>query len=210
MSFYYTFFFFFFLMIRRPPRSTLFPYTTLFRSRHVAADGARRAEAQRHAEVPSQPRRLVRVPGTTVVEERRDTHAHQPPHVVRHQHPILDGKPGHAGTRELVDAEHARSLVVAPEIEQRVRRRPTEAGALEVEDQGLAAQGLARDPERPPHATGVGHPRGEDPVPTPAQHREPPGPQGGEPRGHLRPDAGAVGRIAPRPRRRPYADVEQL
>src|SRR2546427_6355017 len=29
--------FFFFLMIRRPPRSTLFPYTTLFRS--VSADG---------------------------------------------------------------------------------------------------------------------------------------------------------------------------
>src|ERR1035438_10840335 len=27
-----TLFFFFFLMIRRPPRSTLFPYTTLFRS----------------------------------------------------------------------------------------------------------------------------------------------------------------------------------
>src|SRR2546422_11690917 len=30
-------FFFFFLMIRRPPRSTLFPYTTLFRSRSVPA-----------------------------------------------------------------------------------------------------------------------------------------------------------------------------
>src|SRR5256885_11688172 len=29
-------FFFFFLMIRRPPRSTLFPYTTLFRSRASA------------------------------------------------------------------------------------------------------------------------------------------------------------------------------
>src|SRR2546426_4965746 len=29
----YSFLFFFFLMIRRPPRSTLFPYTTLFRSR---------------------------------------------------------------------------------------------------------------------------------------------------------------------------------
>src|SRR5688572_32791512 len=28
------FWFFFFLMIRRPPRSTLFPYTTLFRSRN--------------------------------------------------------------------------------------------------------------------------------------------------------------------------------
>src|ERR1022692_4622149 len=31
-----SFFFFFFLMIRRPPRSTLFPYTTLFRSGDVA------------------------------------------------------------------------------------------------------------------------------------------------------------------------------
>src|SRR5256885_14482720 len=33
--------FFFFLMIRRPPRSTLFPYTTLFRS-HSARRGGRR------------------------------------------------------------------------------------------------------------------------------------------------------------------------
>src|SRR5437588_3815148 len=40
--------FFFFLMIRRPPRSTLFPYTTLFRSEPVAGcrslSGALRAE----------------------------------------------------------------------------------------------------------------------------------------------------------------------
>src|SRR5256885_10868496 len=32
-------FFFFFLMIRRPPRSTLFPYTTLFRSLVLVHDG---------------------------------------------------------------------------------------------------------------------------------------------------------------------------
>src|SRR6266436_8352572 len=32
-------FFFFFLMIRRPPRSTLFPYTTLFRSRRQTRRG---------------------------------------------------------------------------------------------------------------------------------------------------------------------------
>src|SRR2546429_1637565 len=32
------FIFFFFLMIRRPPRSTLFPYTTLFRSDHGVRD----------------------------------------------------------------------------------------------------------------------------------------------------------------------------
>src|SRR3712207_1036006 len=30
---------FFFLMIRRPPRSTLFPYTTLFRSADLPAEG---------------------------------------------------------------------------------------------------------------------------------------------------------------------------
>src|SRR3712207_8046286 len=30
---------FFFLMIRRPPRSTLFPYTTLFRSQRVRQEG---------------------------------------------------------------------------------------------------------------------------------------------------------------------------
>src|SRR5258708_25215360 len=33
-----SFAFFFFLMIRRPPRSTLFPYTTLFRSLQFARD----------------------------------------------------------------------------------------------------------------------------------------------------------------------------
>src|SRR3712207_8868169 len=44
-------------MIRRPPRSTLFPYTTLFRSRHLVPgmdrrpilDDIRRAEAERIA-----------------------------------------------------------------------------------------------------------------------------------------------------------------
>src|SRR5438874_7632412 len=34
-------------MLRRPPRSTLFPYTTLFRSSHAAA---RIADCERHAE----------------------------------------------------------------------------------------------------------------------------------------------------------------
>src|SRR4051812_49730232 len=41
---------FFFLMIRRPPRSTLFPYTTLFRSRRAAdarGHAADRDDAQR-------------------------------------------------------------------------------------------------------------------------------------------------------------------
>src|SRR2546426_3343290 len=51
------FFFFFFLMIRRPPRSTLFPYTTLFRSsRPVGSRSPRRAQSrQRHARRTTRP-----------------------------------------------------------------------------------------------------------------------------------------------------------
>src|SRR2546422_11292550 len=45
----YSLLFFFFLMIRRPPRSTLFPYTTLFRSlreREHARDEFERAQVR--------------------------------------------------------------------------------------------------------------------------------------------------------------------
>src|SRR3712207_8977010 len=49
---------FFFLMIRRPPRSTLFPYTTLFRSKRggagrVAVSVARLPDDAMPGEVPS-------------------------------------------------------------------------------------------------------------------------------------------------------------
>src|SRR3712207_8704080 len=52
---------FFFLMIRRPPRSTLFPYTTLFRSEDP--EGVRRPRLQRDELQPRhRPRRhLVRI-----------------------------------------------------------------------------------------------------------------------------------------------------
>src|SRR3712207_8028826 len=53
---------FFFLMIRRPPRSTLFPYTTLFRS-HVAHLG-------RHVLDRQLPRPLQRGPAVRRVGER--------------------------------------------------------------------------------------------------------------------------------------------
>src|SRR5258706_16213212 len=44
---YLSLLFFFFLMIRRPPRSTLFPYTTLFRSACSGVPGrSRRARHQ--------------------------------------------------------------------------------------------------------------------------------------------------------------------
>src|SRR5437868_12469187 len=56
------FYFFFFLMIRRPPRSTLFPYTTLFRSsrpRTRVAPGRGRARALRRG--PRRDRKSTRL-----------------------------------------------------------------------------------------------------------------------------------------------------
>src|SRR5947208_13949903 len=46
--------FFFFLMIRRPPRSTLFPYTTLFRSEAVPADEVEIAKDQHGRDAQTQ------------------------------------------------------------------------------------------------------------------------------------------------------------
>src|SRR5947209_12363061 len=46
---------FFFLMIRRPPRSTLFPYTTLFRSSSMRARTVRRSF--KHGTAPAEVRR---------------------------------------------------------------------------------------------------------------------------------------------------------
>src|SRR3712207_7205776 len=67
MSAYWVFIFFF-LMIRRPPRSTLFPYTTLFRSRRhrragraVGAGGqAPRQRGRRDRRLPRAQRRARR------------------------------------------------------------------------------------------------------------------------------------------------------
>src|SRR5207249_12073153 len=54
------FFFFFFLMIRRPPRSTLFPYTTLFRSGIRHQDVAPRHDRQPRRR-PDQDRKSTRL-----------------------------------------------------------------------------------------------------------------------------------------------------
>src|SRR2546426_12766698 len=59
--------FFFFLMIRRPPRSTLFPYTTLFRS-HPQRQLVRVAE-QRPRVLPQ-----VQVPGRPGEAHRSEEH----------------------------------------------------------------------------------------------------------------------------------------
>src|SRR3712207_8590368 len=47
--------FFFFLMIRRPPRSTLFPYTTLFRSSRRVGGSPSRTSRRRPCPLPAAP-----------------------------------------------------------------------------------------------------------------------------------------------------------
>src|SRR2546422_10672849 len=71
------FFVFFFLMIRRPPRSTLFPYTTLFRSRETGngRGGVRRP----------------RVAGGDRDREYRIQQQHGPPRVQGESHRWNDG-----------------------------------------------------------------------------------------------------------------------
>src|SRR5258705_8925967 len=80
-------FFFFFLMIRRPPRSTLFPYTTLFRSPAAAGRSLSRA-----------PHRAADVDATALAR------AHLP-------RPGLDaGRQGHRVLRRPRSEEHTSEL----------------------------------------------------------------------------------------------------
>src|SRR5690349_25080114 len=71
------YFFFFFLMIRRPPRSTLFPYTTLFRSIRSSA-GARNRGCERDRALRCQTRNHFQVQWrrseehTSELQSRRD------------------------------------------------------------------------------------------------------------------------------------------
>src|SRR6266545_8070835 len=57
----YSIFFFFFLMIRRPPRSTLFPYTTLFRSLRLAEQAELERDQVARGELGRQRPRVVLV-----------------------------------------------------------------------------------------------------------------------------------------------------
>src|SRR3712207_9122578 len=69
---------FFFLMIRRPPRSTLFPYTTLFRSgggdRLVVRVGVERHERGHAALVLSSPARRTSIPPSYRSAPRSEEH----------------------------------------------------------------------------------------------------------------------------------------
>src|SRR3712207_6885178 len=63
----------FFLMIRRPPRSTLFPYTTLFRS-EASADGRRYGRRYHFYTKPKEEWIAVPVPDSGLPRERSEEH----------------------------------------------------------------------------------------------------------------------------------------
>src|SRR5256885_10872401 len=88
------FMFFFFLMIRRPPRSTLFPYTTLFRS--APARGGRRSgdrRAGRHA--------AGLEPGRAVPGDRKSTRLNSSHLVISYAVFCLKKKKKHVVPRQL-------------------------------------------------------------------------------------------------------------
>src|SRR5215831_20574215 len=73
--------FFFFLMIRRPPRSTLFPYTTLFRSdahlwfeELIAGDQTNDIERDRSEEHTSELQSLRHLVCRLLLEKKKKTH----------------------------------------------------------------------------------------------------------------------------------------
>src|SRR2546427_10759462 len=68
--YHFPLFFFFFLMIRRPPRSTLFPYTTLFRSVSPTALSVSRRPRPRRA---SALELRFRPPGSIGTRDRKST-----------------------------------------------------------------------------------------------------------------------------------------
>src|SRR2546422_7580497 len=96
------FFVFFFLMIRRPPRSTLFPYTTLFRSRETGngRGGVRRP----------------RVAGGDRDREYRIQQQHGPPRVQGESHRWNDGR------RVWTSSEHQRRGPGGPHRRRDLRR----------------------------------------------------------------------------------------
>src|SRR6267154_6208095 len=91
-------FFFFFLMIRRPPRSTLFPYTTLFRPVVVGERAAR----DRGRRPGVGPRRRPAAAGAADRSEEHTSELQSPVHLVCR---LLLEKKKHSAFRRAVGRE---------------------------------------------------------------------------------------------------------
>src|SRR5258708_30906594 len=69
-------------MIRRPPRSTLFPYTTLFRSHRIAAHRARERRAHGTSSVITAGSGVVAPGASDVRSEEHTSELQSPDHLV--------------------------------------------------------------------------------------------------------------------------------
>src|ERR1041384_8438650 len=94
----YCFFFCFFLMIRRPPRSTLFPYTTLFRSPPFSIpsqslNNNMKSLCCRSEEHTSELQSLAYLVCRLLLEKKKNKHSHASPRYhsrsVAHSHEVL-------------------------------------------------------------------------------------------------------------------------
>src|SRR5688572_31620676 len=104
---------FFFLMIRRPPRSTLFPYTTLFRSRPAdICPPSRRATARRQRTSPSHRSLHARRPGDRDRSEEHTSELQSQSNLVCRL--LLEKK-----KKVKSDTSHKRELTPAPETHAR-------------------------------------------------------------------------------------------
>src|SRR5260370_32738829 len=97
------YFFFFFLMIRRPPRSTLFPYTTLFRSSLSCSEEATsstgainrypwrgKVSMKRSEEHTSELQSHLNLVCRLLLEKKKYTHATQPLNTHRKPDPPMN------------------------------------------------------------------------------------------------------------------------
>src|SRR3712207_9595235 len=90
-------------MIRRPPRSTLFPYTTLFRSNEERGQSKRsRGQGRKRAGGKNQPGRLPYFPDRKAVERIR----RQDPG--RQKSPDRNGAEQPAGSTQIADRKSTR------------------------------------------------------------------------------------------------------
>src|SRR5271163_1333368 len=149
-------FFFFFLMIRRPPRSTLFPYTTLFRT-GLAAPPARQHRRLRHphrATRAGTPRGVPRRPA------RAPRRAHRPPRRrprPRASRPLRD-RPPHRSAAAHRSWGPPRTTAQRGRLGAPVRRRPHPG--IFGQDRPPPAQPWRRPPGQPRPVADRVHPPG--------------------------------------------------
>src|SRR2546422_1681885 len=150
-------------MIRRPPRSTLFPYTTLFRSltrKSLSIDLV--SVTDQMAWGLLQPARLDQLPPSPIRGRMfRDIKMHQPPPVVAQHHEHEQDPKGRRRHREEIQRDQILGVILqkrAPRLRRRPPRPDHELRNRRLRYRQAQLQQLAVDPWRTPDMIGAAHP----------------------------------------------------